>query len=316
MLGLEGAQEIARILKELTKDYDKMEYIIDEGLIISKTHFPGVPHDIGLIGVSEKGYLSLNVSTVGAVGHGSMPPTRTAISKLADVLSRFHSNTLPSMIGKGVELEMFDILAAHSEWPMKFVYSNFWLFKPFINYVFSQNPTLNALIRTTTAITMITGGTKENVLPDSASAVLNHRVHQAQTVEEIIEFDRRLIDDPTIELKLNSPATPADPVSPYCDDCYGYQLIKQSMLQVYPGTVVVPSIFLAATDSKWYKNLTDSIYRFSAVAVELEEMKCFHGHDERLSVVNYENLLNFYHHLILNSDQASLDFRTKKRDEL
>lgn len=316
VLGLEGAQEISRILQERTKRYDKMEYIIDEGLIISKTHFPGVPYDIGLIGVSEKGYLSLNVSTVGQVGHGSMPPQRTAISKLANVLSRFHANTLPSFIGEGVEREMFEIFAAHSEWPMKFVYANFWLFKPFIGYVFSQNPTLNALIRSTTAITVIEGGTKENVLPDAASAIINHRLHQAQSIDEVIEFDRKLINDPTIDIRLNSPATRADPVSPYCDDCYGYQLIKQSLLQVYPGTVVVPSIFLAATDSKWYKNLTDSIYRFSAIAVEIEEMKCFHGHDERLSVSNYESLLNFYHHLILNSDKANLDFKPEQRDEL
>jgi len=293
-----------------------LEYIIDEGLIISKTHFPGVPHDIGLIGVTEKGYLSLKVSAEGEVGHGSMPPPRTAISKLAEVLGRFHSNVLPSFIGEGVEREMFEIFAAHSEWPMKLVYSNFWLFKPFIDHVFSQNPTLNALIRSTTAITMIEGGTKENVLPDSASAIINHRLHQAQTIDQIIEFDRKLIDDVTIDIKINSPASEADPVSPYCDDCYGYQLIKQSVLQVYPGTVVVPSIFLAATDSKWYKNLTDSIYRFSAIAVEIEEMKCFHGHDERLSVGNYENLLNFYHHLILNSDKASMDFSKKSRDEL
>lgn len=316
VLGLEGAQEISRILKQRTKRYDKLEYVIDEGLVISKTRFPGLDYDIGLIGVTEKGYLSLNVSTVGEVGHGSMPPSRTAIAKLASVLGRFHSNTLPSFIGQGVEREMFEIFAAYADWPMKIVYANFWLFKPVLEYVFSQNPTLNALIRSTTAVTLIEGGSKENVLPDSASAIINHRIHQAQKIEEIIEFDRKLIDDPTVDVRINSPASEADPVSPYCDDCYGYQLIKQSLLQIYPGTIVVPSVFLAATDSKWYKNLTDSIYRFSAIAVELEEMKCFHGHDERLSLVNYENLLNFYHHLIMNSDAAKLDFKPKSREEL
>lgn len=316
VLGLEGAQTIAKILKERIKNYDKLEYIIDEGLIISKTHFPGVNHDIGLIGVSEKGYLSLNLTVHGQVGHGSMPPPRTAIAKLSDVLSRFHSNVLPSQLGLGIEREMFDIFAEYSDWPMKIVYANFWLFKPFIGYVFSQNPTLNALIRSTTSVTLIHGGTKENVLPDSASAIVNHRIHQANSIKEIMEFDRKLINDPTISMHINSPSSEADPVSPYCDDCYGYQLIKQSMLQVYPGTVAVPSIFLAATDSKWYKNLTDSIYRFSAIAVEVEEMKCFHGHDERLSVQNYENLLNFYHHLIINSDEEKLEFRPKTHDEL
>lgn len=316
VLGLEGAQEMTKIIKSRTKDYDKLEYVIDEGLVISKTRFPGVPYDIGFIGVSEKGYLSINISTVGSVGHGSMPPTQTAIAKLGQVIGKFHSTMMPSFFGQGVEREMFEIFAAYSNWPMKFVYANFWLFKPFIGYVFSRDPALNALIRTTTAVTMIEGGTKENVLPDSASAVVNHRVHQAQSIEEIVEFDRRLINDPTVELKVMNYSSQADPVSPYCDDCYGYQLIKQSILQIYPGTVVVPSIFLAATDSKWYKQLTDSVYRFSGIAVELTEMKCFHGHDERLSLDNYEKLINFYHHLILNSDEANLKFRPDQREEL
>lgn len=285
------------------KPHDKLEYIIDEGNLISKARFPGVNHDIALIGVSEKGYLSLNLSTVGEVGHGSMPNQKTAISKLAQVLGRFHSTSLPSMIGRGVEREMFDILATEADWPMKIVYANFWLFKPLFDHIFSQHPALNGLIRTTTAVTMIEGGTKENMLPDSASAIVNQRIHESQTVTEVIESDKKIIDDPTIEMKIHFGCDPR-PISPYCDSCVGYQLIKKSTLQIYPDAVVVPSVFLATTDSKWYGNLTDSIYRFSAVAVDLGEMKNFHGHDERLSIENFENVINFFHHLILNSDDT------------
>lgn len=305
----------ARLIKERTRAHDKLEYIIDEGLVISKTHFPGVPHDIGLIGVAEKGYISLNISTVGQVGHGSMPHPKTAISKLADVVSRFHSSCMPSQFGMGIERQMFDNLANYAEWPMKFVYANFWLFKPALEVVFSQNLALNGLIRTTTAVTMIEGGTKENMLPDSASAVINHRVHQSNTVAEVLQLVRRIINDPTVDVKVNFELEPS-PIAPYDDDAYGYQLIRRSLLQVHPGAVVVPSIFLASTDSKWYLNLTDSIYRFSAIAVELSEMKSFHGHDERLSVDNYEKLINFYHHLILNSDEPNIDFKKHLREDL
>lgn len=259
--------------------------------------------------------MSLNVSTVGEVGHGSMPHPKTAISKLAQVLSRFHSSVVPSMIGQGVEREMFDILAAYAEWPQKLVYANFWLFKPVIDHIFSQHPALNGLIRSTTAVTMIRGGVKENMLPDSASAIINQRIHEKQTVSEIIDLDRKIIDDPTVNLRVQFSCEPK-PISPYCDDCNAYQLIKHSVLQVYPNTIAVPSVFLATTDSKWYQHLTDSIYRFSAVAVELAEMKNFHGHDERLSVENYEKLINFYHHLVLNSDDPKLNFGPETRDEL
>ncbi|KAG9510466.1 N-fatty-acyl-amino acid synthase/hydrolase PM20D1 [Fragariocoptes setiger] len=316
VLGLDGAQEIAKILKVRTKTYDKMEYVIDEGLVISETKFPGLPYNIGLIGVAEKGYLSVKVTATGAVGHGSMPPPMTAIAKLSTVLSRFHANVMPSFLGEGVEREMFEIFAAYASWPYKLIYSNFWFFKPIISYVMSNNPTLNALVRSTTAVTMVHGGTKENVLPDSAWAILNHRIHQAQSGKELMELDRQLINDDTITMELSSPINEPGPVSPYCDDCSGYQTIKHSLLQVFPDTVVVPSIFLAATDSKWYTNLTDSIYRFSAISVELEEMKCFHGHNERLSVKNYEKLINFYHHLIINSDEPILNYKSKQHDEL
>ena len=43
---------------------------------------------------------------------------------------------------------------------------------------------------------------KENVLPGSAEAVVNHRIHPIQTVEEVIEYDKYLIDDPSIEIEI------------------------------------------------------------------------------------------------------------------
>lgn len=305
---------IAKLIKQKFRQYDKLEYILDEGNVISETRFPGVPHDLALIGVSEKGYLSLNVSSIGQVGHGSMPHSRTAISKLANVVGRFHATSLPSMSGQGVEREMFNILATYADWPMKLVYSNYWLFKPFIDHTFSQHPVLNGLIRTTTAVTMIEGGIKENMLPDHASAIINHRIHEKQTVAEVLNLDLKIINDPTISAKVEFACEPK-PISPFCDECFGYKLIERSMSEVYPNTVAVPSVFLATTDSKWYTNLTDSIYRFSAIAVELEEMKNFHGHDERLSVINYERLINFYYHLILKSDDSTL-VKSEVREEL
>lgn len=316
--GNEGAREIAKLMKNKLEvnHWKQLEYILDEGNIITSSRFPGVDADVALIGVAEKGYLTVKVSTQGSFGHGSMPPFHTAVSKLAKVMSKFNSHLLPSFFGQGVEREMFDIIASHSSWPMKLVYANFWLFKPVLEYVFSSNPTLNALIRTSTAVTMISGGTKENVLPDSASAIINHRVHPSQSIDEIVEFDKFVIKDPTVEVEVLEPKGEPSPTALYCDDCYGWQLLRQSLLQVYPGTIVVPSTFLASSDSKWYTELSDSIFKFSAIVVPFEEMSRFHGHDERISRDNYEGLINFYHHLILNGDDPNIKFKPDQREEL
>lgn len=316
--GLEGARNVALLLEKRIKhsSWDKLEYILDEGNIISKTKFPGLNANIGLIGVSEKGYLTVKVSVTGQEGHSSMPPSQTAIAKLSSVIGKFHSHLLPSFFGQGVEREMIYIFAAHASWPYKLLYANLWLFKPMFEYIFSSDASMNSLIRSSTAVTLMSGGTKENVLPDSATAYINHRIHPLQSIDEILEFDRRVINDPTILVERVNNSREPSPIAPYCDDCYSFQLIKQSVLQVYPGTVVVPSTFLAASDSRWYTNLTDSIYKFSAIAVHLDEMKRFHGHDERISLENYENLINFYHHLIENSDSEKLNFKPKVRSEL
>lgn len=316
--GVEGAQILAGILRSRldANNHDKLEYILDEGNVIITTRFPGVDRNVGLIGVVEKGYMNVKVSTVGKVGHSSMPTRETAISKLAKAIGKFHAHIMPSFMGYGVERGMLDIFAAHSSWPLKLVYANFWLFKPILGYVFTQDPSLDSVIRTSTAVTMIEGGTKVNVLPNSAAAYINHRLHPYQTLDEVLESDRQLINDPTVTVELHGSNHNPTPIAPYCDRCFGFQLVKQSTLQIYPGTVVVPSVFLAASDSRFYTNLTDAIYKFSAIAIPLEELKRFHGHDERISLENYENLINFYHHLIQNSDSSELEFTTSLHDEL
>lgn len=317
--GVEGAQTVSKILptKLRHNGWKKLEFVLDEGNIISRSPVLGISSPVALIGVVEKGYMTVKVSATGSVGHGSMPPQMTAITKLSKALSKFHSHLFPSFFGKGVEAEMIEIFARHSRWPYKLIYSNAWLFNPIFEQIFSSDPALNSLIRTSTAVTMVQGGTKENVLPDSASALINHRVHQLQTIKDVLDYDRQIINDPTIDIELKGHHNEPTFTSPYSDDSLGYQLIKRSVQEVYPDSIVVPSVFLAATDSKWYLNLTDSIYRFSAIAVHLEEMNRFHGHDERISLDNYENLINFYHHLIINSNNKDLeDIDAPSRDEL
>lgn len=311
--GIEGAQSVSKLLPQRLNqsNWDHLEFILDEGNIISKTRVPGINNDIALVGVVEKGSVNIKLSTVGAVGHGSMPPEETAIAKLSSAVTKFHSHLLPSFFGRGAEREMIDIFAAHASWPYKLVYANFWLFRPILEYVFSSDPSMNSLIRTSTAVTMISGGTKENVLPDSAQAIINHRIHPLQSVDEIYEFDRKIVDDPTIDIQIYGHNTNPSPVAPYCAECFGWQLIKQSVLQVYPNSIVVPSVFLAASDSRWYVNLTDSIYKFSAISIPIEEMHRFHGHDERISLENFENLINFFNHLMENSDISEQNFMLK-----
>ena len=64
---------------------------------------------------------------------------------------------------------------------------------------------------------------------------------------------------------------------------------------------------LGLTDSRFYNNLTDSVYKYLPIRIDNEDLKRYHGVDERISKLNYERLINFYFNLIKNTDNAHLE---------
>lgn len=180
-----------------------------------------------------------------------------------------------------------------------------------------MNPMSNGLVRTTSAVTMIGGGVKENVIPSSASATINHRLHPVDSIDSVINYDRTLINNEDIMIEKLTAFEP-HPTSPFDADSFGYNTIKKAISTVFNDTIVVPGIMVASTDTKWYLNLTKSIYRFTPAHLLASQANLFHGHDERISVTNYIQAINFYKHVIIESDHANfVPFDTNdKKDEL
>ncbi|KFM71554.1 putative carboxypeptidase PM20D1, partial [Stegodyphus mimosarum] len=295
--GMDGAQQISSVLKSRNV---KLEYILDEGTFVLDNFIPGIKSPVAFLSVSEKGSLNLEVKVETVAGHSSAPPRETAIVILAKALSKLEGDVFPSMFGKGPEQQMFEKLAYCGSFPFKVIFGNVWLFKPFI-MLYMRNPVMSALQRTTTAVTTITGGTKLNVLPSSASAQVNLRIHPAQTTEEALNFVQKVINDDRVKVDVLSECSP-HPISPI--DTFGFVTIRNSIKQIYKDSCVVPTTLIANTDTRWYLNLTNSIYRFSLVRMLPSGISRFHGHNERISIKNYLELVNFFLHLIKNSDAA------------
>jgi carboxypeptidase PM20D1 len=194
------------------------------------------------------------------------------------------------------------------------VYSNLWLLGTVVGRLFETTPLGNSLVRTTSAPTIIRAGFKDNMLPSEASVVVNQRVHPGQSVDEVLQLNRDLIGDERIEQKIHIKFEP-HPYSPWDENAFGYQTVRQTIRQVFRDALVVPGIMVASTDTKHYLPLTKSIYRFSPAILQPSEIKRFHGHDERIAIDNYVQIVNFYHHLILMSDRVELE-RPVAREEL
>ncbi|XP_071042675.1 N-fatty-acyl-amino acid synthase/hydrolase PM20D1 isoform X2 [Parasteatoda tepidariorum] len=164
---------------------------------------------------------------------------------------------------------------------------------------YMSDPVMSAVHRTTVAVTIVTGGNKINVLPSTATANLNLRVHPAQTNNEALQFVKNTVRDERVEINVIS-QDPPHPFSP--TDSLGYYLIRKTIRQIYNNSCVAPMTLIANTDSRWYLNLTRNVYRFSLIRMKPSELDRFHGHNERISVENYEKVVNFFLHLIKNSD--------------
>ncbi|GFS72708.1 hypothetical protein NPIL_321141, partial [Nephila pilipes] len=297
--GVDGAQSISSLLESRNV---KLEYLLDEGSFVLDNLSPGIDFPVALVSVSEKGFLNIELSVQDKPGHSSFPKRESPIVILSKALGKLEGDMFPSAFGKGPEVAMLEELAYCVPFPLKTVFRNIWLFKPIIP-LFMRKPIASALHRTTAAVTIVKGGNKLNVIPSSATGSVNFRIHPAQTTQEVLDYVKTVINDDRVQIKVLSEYQP-HPISPI--DSFGYLNIKKSIKQIYKDTCVVPSLLIANTDTKWYLNFTESIYRFSLARMNINETWRFHGHNERISVKNYIDVVNFFLHLIKNSDEPEV----------
>jgi carboxypeptidase PM20D1 len=286
-----GARAIARLLAQRGV---RCEFALDEGLVITQGVLPGLRLPAALVGIAEKGSLTLRVGSLATAGHTAWPPSRTAIGALAGALTRIEAAPMPAAVG-GVAAAMLAAIAPEMGGLQRVALSNLWLFGPLVRTGLEHAPSTNALVRTTTAITVIRGGNKENVLPAEAEAWINFRLLPGDRAAAVVDHVRKAVADPAIRLDVTA-ATEASPVSSIRSA--SYRLIEQTIRGLFPGVIVAPGLVIAATDSRQMAAVADDTYRFMPVRVGSGDLARFHGIDERISIANYVEVIQFYELLI------------------
>jgi Acetylornithine deacetylase/Succinyl-diaminopimelate desuccinylase and related deacylases len=292
--GQRGAVEIAKLLASRGV---KLEFVIDEGLLITEGVMPGLSKPAALIGIAEKGYLSVVLRVSATPGHSSMPPPRGsgAIAMMSAALKRLDDEQLPGGL-RGVAREMFETLAPEMDGFGRVALSNLWLFGPLVQKQLEAGASTNAMLRTTTALTVVHAGNKDNVVPGRAEATVNFRLLPGDTQASVMEHVRRAVGSDRFELQVLSGNAEPSPVSP--TQSPSYQLIQRTVREVFPGTIVAPGLMIAATDSRHFTGISDHIYRFSPVRARPEDLPRFHGTNERIATSNLAELVRFYHRLV------------------
>ncbi len=286
--GVGGAAKMAAWLLSQGLQF---ELVLDEGGMILPGEALGISEPVALIGIAEKGYLSVELRAHGEAGHSSRPPPRTAIGELAEAINALQANPRPASLGEPTR-KMLEQVAPWQPFGKRLVFANLWLFEPLVTQQLASKPETDALIRTTMAPTMLNAGVKDNVLPGLAQAVINFRLLPGESRDDILLWLKSTLP-PGVKVRIHEGFfAEASAVSPA--DSPAFHRVA-ALAAALPGKPVpAPFLLIAGSDARHYQALSKNVLRFMPVSLQQEDIARFHGANERLAVDQYAQMVRFY----------------------
>lgn len=280
--GPNGAAKIAEYLKAKGVH---AAMTLDEGGFLAEDLVPGI-NTVAVVNLAEKGFASFKLIVETSGGHSSAPPKENTIGILAQAIVDLENNQRPYKLVKPIDYQ-FEYMGQELPFFQKVAFANPWLLK---------KPVLEALnAHTTTAPTIIDGGIKNNVIPTVAEATVNFRILPGETIASVQEHIKNTISD-KIKVEPVGFLTNPSPVSSIDSDAY--KILEKTIRSMFPNSVVVPGLLGGGTDSRYFYDISEDVYRFYPIRLNPNNRTRFHGIDEKISKANYKELVEFSYHLI------------------
>lgn len=227
-----------------------------------------------LIETSQKGIEWMKLTAEGVASHGSVINKNNAVTKLADAVAKVGNYTWPQRLTKTNEI-FFKKIAEISGRP--YDPSNL---KPLLDEVGTMARMIGATLNNTANPSMLEAGYKANVVPQTASAVVDGRTlpgfekELLDTVRSLVGPDIKvesLVSDIPLEVDFNSP------------------LVDKMIAAIEsqdPEAIVIPYLLSGGTDNKALAKLGITGYGFSPLKLptDIDFTALFHGVDERVPI--------------------------------
>ena len=294
-MGKFGAQTIVQHLEDAGVRFD---FVIDEGGVVMDGSLMGIKAMVATIGICEKGYADVRLTAESAGGHASRPPRKTAVGALARAITALEKKQMKPALNAPLK-EMLLAVGGYMKFPLNVITANLFITRPLLMAGLSAGPTGSAMVRTTTAPTMLTGSSAPNVLAEKAEAVINFRIAPGDTLEKLLAHVRKTVGA-GIKIELIQGYDPSHESSTQSE---AYEAIKQTVQSLFSGYVVAPYLMVAATDSRWYGRIADNVYLFQPFRSMSEDLGTIHAAGERLSVSSLAEGVEFFIRLVKKADE-------------
>ena len=269
--------------------------VLDEGAAVAQHLFPGLDQPVALIGVAEKGYQTFELAAVSGGGHSSMPPRHSSVGRIARAIVALEDHPMPAH-RNGASRDLLEYLAPEMPVASRAVFGNLWLFAPLVERILAGKNTTDALQRTTTAPTMVSGSAKDNVLAARATARVNFRLAPGETADDVERHIRAVVADDSIT--VTRVGTGRAPSAVSRTDSPEFRVLQEAVAGAYPGALVAPFMVMAGTDARNFSGRVAAVFRFVPVSLTAAEIAGAHGTDERMSVANMAHAVTFYEALV------------------
>ncbi|MDE5524834.1 M20/M25/M40 family metallo-hydrolase [Elizabethkingia meningoseptica] len=296
--GRKGAVKIAEYFKSKGLEFDA---VYDEGgVVLEKGSISGINSDVALIGCAEKGFLSARIKVKGLGGHSSMPPMESAIGKAAVIMQRLEDHQMKPVITPLIQ-EFFDNVGGQMPFATRMALANRWLLNPLLLSQLTKNNSTNALVRTTTALTMMKGSDGTNVLSPEVEFVVNFRLLPGNTVKEVKEHIAKATEGFDVEVEEVDNTREASAVS--STTTKAYKVIASGIKNIYPNAIVTPYLTVGGTDAYKYQIVSKNIYRFIPFKINHAEQQSIHSTNEYISIENYMRMIRYFEFVMKNYDK-------------
>ena len=284
----EGAPNIVSYFEQ---NNIQLSIVVDEGGAVVENVFPGVKQPCGLIGIAEKGMINAQYKTLSSGGHASAPKPHTPVGVLAAACKKVEDHPFQCHM-EGPAGLMFDTLGRYSTPLYRMIFANLWCFGWVLDLLGRlSGGEINAMIRTTSAFTQMEGSTARNVIPTEARMVANMRLNPADSVESALEYLKKTVNNPNVEITALEFFQPSR-VSRV--DCEAWNKISAAVAETWKGCIVAPYLMVQCSDSRHYGRISDKVYRFSAMDLTAQERSTIHGNNERIRLETISRSVEFY----------------------